>query len=109
MIYYATPEGTSASMLDNSVFVESYASGLASSLQNGKVIDSQMMEIGGRKMLIVDLEGELNGMELEMTFATLASPEDNNLVVFGYGQRISGEIDYAEDFLKMLENLKDVN
>ncbi|MBO4289509.1 MAG: hypothetical protein J5865_05335 [Lachnospiraceae bacterium] len=109
MVYYAVPEGTSASMLDNSVFVESYANGLASSMQNGKVIDSQMTEIGGRKMLIVDLEGELNGMELEMTFATLASPEDNNLVVFGYGQRISGEIDYAEDFLKMLENLKDVN
>ena len=108
MIYYMAIGTADASMLDNAAFVDSYGKGLASSLTNGKVIDSQITEIGGRKMLVVDLEGDINSMDMELTFATMEAPEDGKLLVFGFGQRIYGDTDYSEDFLNILENLKDV-
>lgn len=108
MIYYMAIGTADASMLDNAAFVDSYGKGLASSLTNGKVIDSQVTEIGGRKMLVVDLEGDINSMDMELTFATMEAPEDGKLLVFGFGQRIYGDTDYSEDFLNILENLKDV-
>lgn len=108
MIYYMAVGTADASMLDNAAFVDSYAKGLTSSLTNGKVIDSQIMEIGGRKMLVVDLEGEINSLDMELRFATMEAPEDGKLLVFGFGQRINGTTDYSEDFMSILENLKDV-
>lgn len=107
MVYYSPIETASSSMLDNDAFRESYVNGMVSNMQNGKVIKSEIMEIAGRKMLVTYLEGELSDKDMELIFATMAAPEDGNLLVLSFGQRIHCATDYSADFMSILENLKD--
>ena len=109
MLYYYANQNVSEDMLENPAFAESFSKGLLNNVTGDKkLLQSEIIEINGRKMIRSLIRGEISGIEMVVDFATMYCPEVNGLFGMAMGQNVNAEVDYTNDFEKILGSLKDV-
>ena len=109
MLYYYANQNVSEDMLENPAFAENFSKGLLNNVTGDKkLLQSEIIEINGRKMIRSLIRGEISGIEMVVDFATMYCPEVNGLFGMAMGQNVNAEVDYTNDFEKILGSLKDV-
>ncbi len=114
MFYYTFNEGVRFKTLHEPANLEDFENAMKKSLGLGEdeeLIRSEFVEIGGREVHWMTGRGTVEslGKELEITFVTMASADKKDTIVFSYWTTPTIEIDYSEDFMKIIENLKNVD
>ena len=103
MVSYEEAEGVS---ITDEAFRKTYSENVASGFDNYELLDSSEITVAGQKAYREDVNFTSSDQEMSGTFVTFDYP--GGIVSFMMGTYLPSDVDYSEDFEKILESVETI-